>query len=224
MKEILSRAVTALTAVLHTRETLVWDGTCATGIHLIVARGSTEAPGLGRSSVVAYNVTQLIPGSSIATVDYPATFENYFASEAKAKTEFERLVLEHVEACPNTKIGLIGYSQGGHSLMDAICGAAGDLFQVPENMTKALENQVVANLVFGDPSRTAGAPWNVGTSTKSGLAPRENVTACEPFADRIRSYCDTGDVYCDLGNVTTAHGAYFRLYGVEAAEWIAKQF
>lgn len=50
------------------------------------------------------------------------------------------------------------------------------------------------------------------------------MTACEPFGDRIRSYCDTGDVYCDLGNVTSAHGAYFRLYATDTAEWIVKQF
>ncbi|KAK4160808.1 cutinase-domain-containing protein [Cladorrhinum sp. PSN259] len=224
MKEILSRAVTALAAVLQTRETLVWDGKCATGIHIIVARGSTEAPGLGRAAPVANNATALIPGSSIATVDYPATFDNYFVSQGKGADEFKRLVAEHVEACPDTKIALIGYSQGAHALMDAICGNAGDQFEVSENLTKALETQVVANVLFGDPSNTAGVPWNVGTSTKDGLFPRSNVTSCMPFSDRIRSYCDTGDRYCDLGNITAVHGSYFEKYGTDAAEFIAKQF
>ncbi|KAK3997445.1 cutinase-domain-containing protein [Cladorrhinum sp. PSN332] len=224
MKEILSRAVTALAALLQPRDTLVWDGKCAAGIHIIVARGSTEAPGLGRAAPVANNATLLIPGSSIATVDYPATFENYFVSQATAASEFERLVLEHVEACPNTKIALIGYSQGAHALMDSICGGAADGYRVPENLTKALESQVVANILFGDPSHTAGAPWNSGTSNKTGLFARNNVTACEPFADRIRSYCDTGDVYCDLGNVSAVHGSYFATYSTDAAEFIAKQF
>ncbi|KAK4224903.1 cutinase-domain-containing protein [Podospora fimiseda] len=224
MKEILSQAVTALAAILQTRDTLLWDGKCATGVHIIVARGSTEAPGMGRAAPVARNATLLVPGSSIVTVDYPATFENYFISQAAGAAGFERLVLQHVEACPNTKIALIGYSQGAHALMDAICGAAGDAYQVSEKLTMALKEQVIASVGFGDPSHTAGAPWNAGTSNKTGLFARNNVTACEPYADRIRSYCDTGDIYCDLGDDAAIHGSYFANYSIAAADFIATQY
>ncbi|KAK0723628.1 cutinase-domain-containing protein [Apiosordaria backusii] len=227
MKEILSRALAVVTALFQ-RQTFVWDGTCATGVHMIVARGSTEAPGLGRIGVVAFNASMLIPNSSIAAVDYPATFENYFTSYATGASEFERLVLEHVKACPDTKIALLGYSQGAHALMDAVCGNSDDDFFVNPDLKKALGAQVVAVVGFGDPSYNAtvglGLGWNAGTSTGAGLFARRNITTCEPYAAKIRSWCDTGDVYCDLGDLRLIHGSYFANYTLDAAEFIAERF
>ncbi|KAK4171065.1 cutinase-domain-containing protein [Triangularia setosa] len=223
MKELLSRAL-ALAAALFQREALVWDGTCTTGIHMIVARGSTEAPGLGRIGVVARNASLLIPNSSIAAVDYPATFENYFTSYENGASEFERLVLEHVKVCPDAKIALLGYSQGAHAMMDAVCGDRDDGFFVSPDFREALGSQVVAIVGFGDPSFNASAPWSVGTSTSAGLFARHNITTCEPYAARIRSWCDDGDVYCSLGNLTTVHGSYFDNYTLDAAEFIVKRF
>ncbi|KAK4189324.1 cutinase-domain-containing protein [Podospora australis] len=227
MKELFSRALAALAALtVRQEQQWIWNGTCsASGLHLIVARGSTEAPGLGRIGVVAQNVTLMLPGTSIAAVTYPATFSDYFKSAATGSDQFEKLILEHVAACPDTKIALLGYSQGAHALMDAICGSSLEKYFVEPNLTKAYEENVVASVLFGDPSHTLGAPWNYGTSNKSTvLFPRNNITACEKFAPTIRSWCDTGDVYCDAGNNTRTHGSYFANYTLDATEFIVQRF
>ena len=79
-------------------------------------------------------------------------------------------------------------------------------------------------LTYGDPSHTVGAPWNFGTSNTTGIFPRTNITACEPYSDQIRAYCDTGDVYCDRGNNSAIHGSYFKNYTKEASEWIVAKY
>lgn len=85
--------------------------TCATGVHLIVARGSNEAPGSGRIGSVANGVVAALPGSQIAPIDYPATFDNYSTSVV-AGTEAMKLALtQYNSRCPNSKVALLGYSQ-----------------------------------------------------------------------------------------------------------------
>ncbi|KAK3323148.1 cutinase-domain-containing protein [Cercophora scortea] len=197
---------------------------CATGIHMIVARGSIEMPGQGRMGVVAGNVSLLIPGSTVAAVDYPATFEGYFASEAKGSEVFTTLIAEYTRQCPNTKIALLGYSQGGQALMDALCGNSEWGFTPSADLSESYDSSVVAAVTFGDPSHTVGAPWNAGTSNKTGIFARSNLTACEPYSDSIRGWCDTGDIYCDNGNNTKVHGSYFKNYTIDAAEFIVKRY
>lgn len=53
---------------------------------------------------------------------------------------------------------------------------------------------------------------------------RANTTACEPYTPNIRGWCDTGDIYCDHGNVTGVHGSYFNNYTTTAAEFIVRRF
>lgn len=56
------------------------------------------------------------------------------------------------------------------------------------------------------------------------IFPRLNLTACEPYTDRIRSWCDTGDVYCDRGNNTRIHGSYFTNYTDVAVDFIVGKY
>jgi acetylxylan esterase len=134
---------------------------CATGIHMIVARGSAELPGEGRMGVVAGNVSLTIPGSTTATVNYPARFSNYAGSEGDGTAQFTLMIAAYVKLCPNTKIALMGYSQGGQALMDAICGTSEEGFVVSPDLSESFDSSVVAVVTFGDPSHVAGAPWYV---------------------------------------------------------------
>jgi pimeloyl-ACP methyl ester carboxylesterase len=111
--------------------------TCATGLHMIVARGSTEAPGLGRIGVVAGNVSELVPGSSIDAVVYPATFDAYFLSEGTGVLAMTSMIKAYTAACPASKIALIGYSQGGQVAMDVVCGTSETLFNVTADLGDA---------------------------------------------------------------------------------------
>lgn len=105
---------------------------------MIVARGSTEAVGLGRIGVVAGNVSELVPGSSVDAVVYPATFDAYFASEGTGVLAMTAMINEYTAACPESKIALIGYSQGGQVAMDVVCGTSETLFNVTADLSDAL--------------------------------------------------------------------------------------
>ncbi|KAK0732253.1 cutinase-domain-containing protein [Lasiosphaeris hirsuta] len=215
----------ALAGLAASQTTVATPRPCATGgIHMLVARGSTEMPGLGRIGVVAGNVTLLLPGSTVAAVNYPATFEQYTVSEATGATIFAKMVAEYVAACPDTKIALLGYSQGGQAVMDALCGNSEEGFMASADLAAGFRASVVAAVTFGDPSHTLDAPWNVGTSNRTGIFPRRNLTSCEPYTDTIRGWCDEGDVYCDRGNNTRTHGSYFANYTLDAAEFIVERY
>ena len=87
---------------------------CATGVHMIVARASTEAPGEGIIGAVATQVQQSVPGSDSEAVDYPATLTNYTSSEASGVAAMQKLIQDYVTKCPSSKIALLGYSQVSH--------------------------------------------------------------------------------------------------------------
>ncbi len=85
--------------------------TCATGVHMIVARGSTEQPGEGIIGAVATQVQQAIAGSDSEAVIYPATLTDYTFSESAGVTAMRSSIQSYVAICPNSKIALLGYSQ-----------------------------------------------------------------------------------------------------------------
>lgn len=97
---------------------------CAKGVHMIVARASTEAPGEGVIGAVAASIAQQIPGSDAVAVDYPATLTNYTSSESQGVAAMTQLVQAHVASCPRSKIVLLGYSQGAQVVFDTLCGTS----------------------------------------------------------------------------------------------------
>jgi len=85
---------------------------CATGVHMIVARASTEQPGEGIIGAVATTVKGMINGSDSEAVVYPATLQNYnTTSEPAGVTAMTKLITDYAAKCPNSKIVLLGYSQ-----------------------------------------------------------------------------------------------------------------
>ena len=56
---------------------------CATGVHIIIARASTEAPSEGIIGAVATQVEERIPGSDSEATAYPAFLFPYQPLEAK---------------------------------------------------------------------------------------------------------------------------------------------
>jgi acetylxylan esterase len=85
---------------------------CVTsGVHMIIARASTESPGPGIIGAVATMVQSSVPGSDFESVDYPATLTDYFNSEASGVAGMQKLVRNYAARCPDSKIALLGYSQ-----------------------------------------------------------------------------------------------------------------
>ncbi|KAM7212163.1 Cutinase domain containing protein [Rhypophila decipiens] len=218
---ILEWALAATAAIRRAVDSLP---TCATGVHMIVARGTGENTPLGKMGRVVENVTLAIPGSDYTAVVYPATFLDYQGSMPKGANEFHRLIKEHTEACPDSKLVLMGFSQGAHAMMDAVCGSeqAGP-WRVDE-LGDDFKSNIVAVIAMGDPSHNPSAPWNKGTSQNQGLFSRTDIEKCEPYTPMIRGYCDTGDVWCDKGDDQRVHGSYFNKYTEDAVEFIVQKF
>ncbi|KAK3380744.1 putative acetyl xylanesterase [Lasiosphaeria ovina] len=198
--------------------------TCVTGIYMLVARGSSELPGLGLMGGVAQKVSQAIPGSAIVPIDYPATFAEYVKSEVSGALAISSAVESYTRLCPKAKIALLGYSQGGQAVMDSLCGNSEVGFVVTPDLADVYDSVVIAAVTFGDPSHIINVPWDRGTSNKTGLFPRKNITACEPFSDQIRGWCDSGDTYCDLGTNRAVHGSYFANYTTDVVDFIVSKF
>lgn len=116
----LAMATLASAAPLQQRQT-----TCYSGVYMIVARGSTEDPGEGKPGEVADAVTAQIPDSGSVAVDYPASILDppYPESVSDGITDTINKVHDYVDACgSDSRIVLIGYSQGGNIMTDALAG------------------------------------------------------------------------------------------------------
>lgn len=100
--------------------------TCSSGVHIIVARGSNEAPGEGRIGSVTTLIKQAIPGSRSEAITYPATLNNYQSSETQGVAAMVQAIASYVRACPNGRFALLGYSQGAQVIGDALGGGSFD--------------------------------------------------------------------------------------------------
>ncbi|KAH6716378.1 cutinase [Leptodontidium sp. MPI-SDFR-AT-0119] len=194
--------------------------TCATGVHMIVARASVEKPGQGTIGGVVTLVQQAVPGSDSEAVDYPATLTDYLNSEAAGVAAMQILIQDYATRCPNSKIALLGYSQGAQVVGDVMCGTSETAFNMTSPLDIGLAKNIVAVIQMGDPSFTVGQPQNVGNATKGGIFKRQDLAACALSASITKSYCDATDKYCDSGNSSAVHAAYVKEYGTEAATFI----
>lgn len=144
MKSTLLFPLWLLAALGQAQNASVIDA-CAAGLYMIVARGSSEPPGVGRIGVVAGNVSEAIPGSTIVALDYPALFDPYNVSEAAGVAALTSAITKHTSACPSAKIALIGWSQGAQVATDSLCGTddrglLGITFEMTPDLASAYEN------------------------------------------------------------------------------------
>lgn len=146
---------------------------CTDGLYMIVARATGEDPGTGRVGVVARNVSDAIPDSTIEPIVYPATFANYTTSESEGVAAMTKAIKDRVAACPQGKIALLGYSQGAQVSADTLCGTddgTGTLFPDIPDLGPEYEENIVAVIMFGDPSHSVNASFNEGNATKNGVS------------------------------------------------------
>jgi hypothetical protein len=190
-------------------------------VEVIGARGTTERPGLGvLLAPLAQQLTRDLPQTVRTTaVDYPASF-NYTASVRQGVTSLAADVEQTAAACADTKFVLAGYSQGANVVGDALAGRSvrGRAAAQPA-IPAALSDRVVAVLLFGDPTFTAGEDFNVGTGTRSGVFPR-GAGGLDGFADRTQSFCNRNDRFCQGGTSLAAHLDYAKFLG-DATDFVA---
>lgn len=89
---------------------------------------------------------------------------SYENSATQGTAAVVRAVTQFNARCPETKIVLIGYSQGGQIMDNALCGGAG------ATLTGAALEAVKAAIFMGDPHNVRGLPYNVGTCQAQGVS------------------------------------------------------
>ncbi|HEX6355426.1 cutinase family protein [Actinophytocola sp.] len=193
-------------------------------VHVITARGSTEAPGEGSTGAL---VTQIVNTSdqtlSRAAVDYPATLTNYANSSAQGVSALTTQLTNQVRECPDQKIVLAGFSQGAHVVLDVLGGGGGGVLgTATPPISSSIARHVTAVTTFGDPRHVVDQPFEVGTSTRDGLFPRsaDQLRTLAGFADRIQAFCDSGDTFCDRGLNIAVHSTYLRRRQDDAATFV----
>ena len=194
-------------------------------VKIITARASTEAPGEGITGAL---VTQIINASDQnvlrVAVSYAATLTNYNSSSLQGINAAKQLLTSEVQACPNEKIVLAGYSQGAHVVTDIIAGGQGGslgsaVAPVPANVA----SHVVAIVTFGDPRHVPNQAFDVGTSRRNGLFPRAagQLQTLGAFGTaKIQAFCDANDTFCDSGFSTATHLTYLNRYQNRAAQFV----
>ncbi|OTB06011.1 carbohydrate esterase family 5 protein [Hypoxylon sp. CI-4A] len=192
-------------------------------IHIFGARETTAPPGLGSASTVINLVQQANAGATSESIVYPAAGGNvYGASVAAGIAAVANQTNVFNQMCPDSKIGMVGYSQGAQIVDDAFCGGP-DGFSL--NTTKAsvssgVSNMVAAIILMGNPRHVDGLPFNVGNATAGGFAARPAGFQCTAFEDIIQAYCDAEDPFCAKGNSTATHQGYGQEYGQAALDFV----
>lgn len=226
--------------------------TCATGLYLLCGRpsgapavspnvtlyGPDNTTGVG---FIAEKIAAQVPGSIIAGIEYPASdpdpdggafnLTTYYLSENKGAQAAIDQITAYTAACPQDPVALIGFSQGAQIISDALCGGIGpDVLpganfnsHAPLPAAVVLDN-VVAIALIADPTHVAGTSYDVGNSTHGGVIPRANTTVCDAYSDRMQSYCEANDFFCDSGNSTAIHLAEANTYEDEVVSFVVKQW
>ncbi|KAI0112393.1 cutinase [Nemania sp. FL0031] len=192
------------------------------GVYIFGARETTAPAGYGTSAGLVNMVTAAYSGSQSSAITYPACGGqpecggvSYDSSATQGTAAVVSAVNDLNGRCPDTKIVLIGYSQGGQIMDNALCGGAG------QTLTGAALAAVKAAIFMGDPHNVAGLPYNVGTCTAGGFAARPSGFQCSPADPTIiKSYCDAADPYCCNGNDANTHQGYVTEYGSQALAFI----
>jgi pimeloyl-ACP methyl ester carboxylesterase len=189
-------------------------GNACADVEVIGARGTTERPGLGIVlTPLAQQLTRELAQTVRTTaVDYPANF-NYTASVRQGVTALAGDLQATAARCDNTKFVLMGYSQGADVVGDALVSRSA----VPA----ALGDRVAAVLLFGDPTFTAGEPFDAGDGNRSGVFPRGK-GKLDTFANRTQSFCNRNDRFCQGGTSLAAHLDYAK-FADDATSFVARQ-
>jgi len=175
-------------------------------IEVIFARGTSEAPGLGRIGGAFVDALQSkVGGRSVGSyaVNYPADYD--FLAAATGANDASAHVQYMMGACPNTRLVLGGYSQGA-AVIDVIAAvpipAVGFTNPLPANAP----DFVAAIAVFGNPSAKLGLP----------------LTVSPVWGPRSIDLCNPDDPICQTdGENVAAHRAYTGGPVDQAASFVA---
>jgi hypothetical protein len=137
------------------------------------------------------------------------------------------------EKCPDSKLIVLGYSQGGSVAQDMLGGGGGSVFACEQDMNPALDatsapgSNVVAAVTFGAVVRSRDQNFTVGRGVDyDGTSARspEHLEGLNAYADVLLDYCHYGDPICAVGSEpqdVNEHLNYFMQHNPEVIKWVA---
>jgi cutinase len=165
-------------------------------VEVIFARGTNDAPGLGRpGQAFADALRAQIGGRTLTTyaVNYPASYD--FLAAADGAADATNRISAMAASCPSTRIVLGGYSQGA-AVVDMLAGIPplgdriGEVGSAPP-LPSSLVPNVAAVAVFGNPASKFGNPLSASV-----------------FGGKAIDLCKDGDPICSRGRNPFAHSDY----------------
>ncbi|KAK8862062.1 hypothetical protein PGQ11_008297 [Apiospora arundinis] len=119
------------------------SGACK-GTTVIFARGTTEAGNVGSVAGPPFfqALSKMVNGDlAVQGVEYPADIPGFLAGGDKnGSAKMAQLVQQAIAKCPNTKVVMSGYSQGGQLVHNAA-----------KQLPAATASKVAGAVIFGDP-------------------------------------------------------------------------
>jgi len=116
-QRILAAAIFSTLGAADHHDRISDNNTCSDGLHIIIARGTNEDPGTtGLMGLVADKITETISDTTVAPVDYPA-LDDFYVSATEGVHVMTHMIKQHAEACPGSKMALLGYTQVTMSLI-----------------------------------------------------------------------------------------------------------
>jgi cutinase len=173
-------------------------------VEVVFARGTKEAPGLGRvGDAFVNNLMSMVGNRSVGVyaVNYPASYD--FLAVADGANDASGYIQDVVNNCPDTKVVLGGYSQGA-AVVDVVTSVPVPGIGFTNPLPPAAADRIAAVAVFGNPSTKIGLP----------------LTSSPVFGTRAIDLCNPGDPICSDGNDVPAH----RNYGPDGSAWQAASF
>nr|WP_319430807.1 cutinase family protein [Mycobacterium sp. RTGN5] len=193
------RFLLALSAtVLVAMSTLVSPATLPTAsadcydVQVVFARGTDEAPGIGRVGQAFVNSLRPKIGNrslGVYAVNYPASYD--FLAAANGANDASAFIQGVVNDCPNTRLVLGGYSQGA-AVIDIIAAVPFPAIGFDNPLPPNVPDHVAAIAVFGNPTAKVGLP----------------LTTSPVYGGRSIDLCNAGDPVCTSGEDVAAHRAY----------------
>jgi len=222
----------------NSTEILAYQSDDCKPFHVFVVRGSDE-PYPGRLGNLTKEICSAIGGTDACgfeNVEYPAKSTAWGQgvwcdSASKGAKNGQAQMKAYNEKCPDSKLVVLGFSQGGSVAQDMLGGGGGDVFGCQQDMNPALDagpaSKVVAAATFGAVVRSRDQNFTVGQGVDyDGTSPRapDHLKALNAFSDRFLDYCHYGDPICAVGSLpaeVTEHLNYFVKHNAQVIQWAA---
>ena len=148
----------------NTTEVLAYQSSECSAYHVFIARGSDE-PYPGRLGNVTSEICKKIGNDdcTFENIEYPAKSTAWGRAEwckstGKGAANGQAQVKAYAEKCSDSKLILLGFSQGGSVTQDIMGGGGGQVFECTQDTNEALDrstspgSQSMLNLAHGSRS------------------------------------------------------------------------